>query len=161
MPGSRAGRHGIEEDAGAPACIRMASGLAWVFVLLSLANAALSFLYLDDLVTATMESGGPEVTEGTARASAIVGIVLGLAIAALWAFLAVLLRRGANWARIGLSALAGVGVLLGIFTVLGPESREHTALFVVGVVSVVVQAAVLLLMWRRAAGRYLITRPAP
>ena len=54
MPGSRAGRHGIEEGAGAPACIRMASGLAWIFVLLSLANAALSFLYLDDLVTASI-----------------------------------------------------------------------------------------------------------
>jgi hypothetical protein len=160
MTASPSDRRRIPDEPVAPASIRIAAGLAWAFVLLSLADAALSFVYFDDLVSATRASAGAEVTESTARTSAILGIVVVLGLALLWAFLGVLLRRGANWARIGLSALAAVGALLNIFALLAPESREHTGLFAVTALSVVVQVAVLFFMWRKNAGSYLTARPA-
>jgi O-antigen/teichoic acid export membrane protein len=145
----------------APASIQVAFGLVCAFVALSLLSLVLSFVYLDDLVSASLAGAGPEITEESARTSAMVGLGFTLVLTALWAFLGVLLRRGANWARIGLSALAGVGVLLGVFSLIGPEARVNTPLLVVGLLSLVVQAALLYFMWRKDASGYLLTRPAP
>lgn len=143
-----------------PATIRRAVQMVWAVVALSVVNTVLTFVYLDDLVASALE-GQPQqgLTEASARTSVIVGGVFGLVFAALWVLLAVLLRRGANWARIVLTVLAGIGLLVGLFGL--SLSTTPAPFVVVSVITLVPEAALLYLLWQRDSSRYLKIRPSP
>lgn len=76
-----------------------------------------------------------------------------LVFGALWVVLAVFLRKGANWARIVLTVLAGLGMLFGAY---GLGTSGQPAIFVVvAIVQFLLYAALLFFLWRRESTAYL------
>jgi uncharacterized protein YacL len=129
-----------------------------VIVALSVLNAALSFVYLDELVDAATQ--GQNVNQSTATTGVIVGAVFSvLVFGGLWVLLAVFLRRAANWARIVLTVFAALGVVFGAIGLFA--SDEPLFVTATNLVTVVLQAALLYFMWRPDSSAYLQARPAP
>jgi hypothetical protein len=130
-----------------PPSVRTSVTLVWTIVALSVLNAALTFLYLDEIVAATLPAQATGIDEDAARVGIVVGSVFFLVIfGALWVMLAVFLRRGANWARIVLTVLAALGVLFGAFGLVNRE--QPTALTVTSLLSTVLEAALLYCLWQ-------------
>lgn len=149
--------HGPRDGRAVPSSIRKSVALVWAIVALSVLNALLTLVLLDDLVAGALESQAGGLTEQSARTSAIFGAVFGLVFAALWVMLAVLLRRGVNWARLVLTVLAAIGVVFGLFGLtLGSTPPVFLA---VGVVTLVLEAALLYFLWQRDSSAYLKPRP--
>ena len=146
-----------QPDAVPPASIRRAVALVWAVVAVSVLNVLLTFVYIDDLVAAAMASGAAGLTEETARQSITVNGVFGLLFAVLWVMLGVLVRRGTGWARVALTALAVIGIVFGLMALsVGAQRTEFVA---VGVVTLVLQAALVYFLWQRDSSRYL--KPPP
>jgi hypothetical protein len=146
----------------APPSIRRAVSLVWAVVALSVLTAALQFLYIDDIVQATIEAQPDAgISADAARTTILLsGVVFLVLFGALWVLLGVFLNRGANWARIVLTILAGIGVLFGLLNLGGAGGSQPLMLTVTGLVSVVLQAALLYYLWQRDASAYLKPRPA-
>ncbi|MDV6011282.1 hypothetical protein [Haloechinothrix sp. LS1_15] len=88
---------------------------AWlVGVALVVVQTLLTPLVSEDLMD---ELGAPEgfAMEGAAGAGETAGLILTLVLAAIFAVFAYLMRGGANWARIVLTVLGGLGLLFGLF----------------------------------------------
>jgi hypothetical protein len=150
--------HRPQHPGEAPASIRTSITLVWVIVALSVLNAALSFVYLDELVDAATQ--GQNVNQSTATTGVIVGAVFSvLVFGGLWVLLAVFLRRAANWARIVLTVFAALGVVFGAIGLFA--SDEPLFVTATNLVTVVLQAALLYFMWRPDSSAYLQARPAP
>lgn len=88
-------------------------------VVIALISTALSLLQLDTLRAASLEAasqGGavldPAAAEQAANIGVIVGVVVALLLVVAQLALALLMRRGRNWARIVLAVLAALTVLL-------------------------------------------------
>jgi hypothetical protein len=156
MPAATPQRPGAWPGDGPPSSIRTSVALVWAVVVVSLLNALLSFVLMDDLVAAARESQ-PVLTGEVARAGVLSGVFSAVVFGALWLALAVFLRRGANWARIVLSIFAVLGVLLGL-PALGSASKP-VVFTVIGVVTLVLEVALLYFLWQRDSGGYLKPRP--
>lgn len=139
-----------------PPSVRTSVTLVWTIVALSVLNAVLTFVFIDELV-ATAAAGQAGLDRDTAQIGVVVGSVFGLVIfGALWVLLAVFLRRGANWARIVLTVLAAMGVLFGAVGL--TSSEDPMALTVTSLVTVVLQAALLYCMWQADSSAYIKAR---
>lgn len=136
-----------------PQAIKTAVTIVWAVLALALLSTILTFVYLDELVSA---AAGPDLTsaqESAARTGAIVGSIVGfLLFGALWAILAIFLRKGANWARIVLTILAVLGLVFGAFGLL---AGQPATLLVLGVVQLALYAALVYFMWRRESTAYI------
>jgi hypothetical protein len=126
-----------------------------VAVWCSFAAAAVSFLA--NVIGALTHSGGftgvtfystrsftdaDGVTHSVTRtggASAVAGVVIGLIVAGLWVGLIFALRAGANWARVLLTVLGGLGclaVIVGLATAAGLTVPGSLDIVVLGLVVV-------------------------
>lgn len=142
-----------------PPSVDRALTLIWVSVALSLIGSLLSFLYVDDLVDATLESAGgtSEMTESLARTSAIGGVVFGLVIGvALMVLFAVFIGKGANWARVVYTVLAGISLVFGVLNLLNPAGP--VLLVLLNVVGSVVTAATLWFLWQKESSAWFTGR---
>ncbi len=140
-----------------PPSIKTAVSIVWAMVALSVLSAIVTVVFLDDIVRAAgVDLGGSQ--EDAARAGAIAGAVIGVLIfGALWIVLAIFLRRGANWARIVLTVLAGIGLLSGIYSL---STGQHALLLILGLLQMALYVALLFFLWRRDSSDYINGRRA-
>jgi hypothetical protein len=142
-----------------PASIRRSVALVWAIVALSVLNVLLTFVFLDELAAAAVRSGTPGLTEESARSSITFNGVFGLLFAVLWVMLGVLVRRGTGWARVALTVLAVIGIVFGLMALsLGVQRTEFV---LIGVATLVLQAALVYFLWRRDSNSYLRSRRRP
>jgi hypothetical protein len=149
----------VEGPQDAPASIRRSVALVWAVVAMSVLNVLLTFVLIDDLVSGAMQSGAAGLTEDTARRGVVLNGVLGLLFAGLWVVLARLLGRGVGWARVALTVLAGIGVLFGLVGL--SLAAQPTPFLVVGVVTLVLEVALLFFLWQRDASAFIRSRRDP
>lgn len=161
-----------QPGAGAPATrgprpepVDLAVKLIWALIGLSVIGALVTFLLLDQIVDQALADAGIDAAldADTVRSGALIGAVVGLVISVgLFALLAVFIGKGANWARITYTVLAGLGLLLNLVGLAGGgTSAQPLALDVVGLVSIVLTAAVLVLLWRKESNAWFATPRVP
>ena len=150
---------GRQPQGEAPPSIRTSVNLVWAIVALSVLSAVATFIFIDDIAAALQQDQGAGVSESAVRAGATVGAIIGVVVfGALWIVLGIFLRKGANWARIVLSILAGLGVVFGLFGLVAPQ---HASLLIIGIITWVLEAALLWFLWQKDSTAFLKgSRPA-
>ncbi len=134
----------------APASVKMAVRLIWTNVALSVVSTILTFTFLDDIVDTAMQgTGGAD--RDTARLGAIVALVVGVALAALFAYF---IAKGANWARIVYTVLLGLGILLNLFGLFG---SQPAILLIITVLSLLLSVAIVFFLYRPDSNSYFKT----
>ncbi len=135
-----------------PPAIKTSVNIVWAVVALVVLGTILTLLSLDDIV----DSVGTDLTSDerdAARTGAIVGAIVALVIfGGLWTVLAIFLRRGANWARIVLTVLAALGLVLGLLTLGG---NLPAVLLVIRLVQMALYVALIVFMWRPESSQYI------
>lgn len=143
-----------------PQSVDRAVTLIWVSIALTLVASLLSFLYLDGLVDDMLEGAsgsGAEMTESMARATAIGGIVFGLVVGvALMVLFAVFIGKGANWARIVYTVLAGISLVFGLLGLVNPTGPA--LLVLLSLVGLAVTAATLWFLWQKESSAWFTGR---
>ena len=151
---------GRQPQGEAPPSIRTSVNLIWAIVAMSVLSAVVTFIFIDDIIATTLQDqGAAGVSESTVRASATVSAIVGVVVfGTLWIVLGIFLRKGANWARIVLSVLAGLGVVFGLFGLVAPQ---HASVLVIGIITWVLEAALLWFLWQKDSTAFLKgSRPA-
>ncbi|MGH8823845.1 MAG: hypothetical protein ACRDVN_05155 [Jiangellaceae bacterium] len=96
----------------------------------------------------------PELTSDELDAAVAFGtafaVVIGLISIGLWIWMAVMNRRGRNWARIVATVLGGLNI---VFTLIGLTQNTGIGT-VVNLISIVLAAAILWLLYRRESSAY-------
>lgn len=140
-----------------PPAIKTSVNIVWAVVALVVLGTILTLLSLDDIV----DSVGTDLTSDerdAARTGAIVGAIVALVIfGGLWTVLAIFLRRGANWARIVLTVLAALGLVLGLLTLGG---NLPAVLLVIRLVQMALYVALIVFMWRPESSQYIAAQRA-
>jgi hypothetical protein len=128
-----------------------------VLVVLGAVAAVLTIVLRDDLVDSW--AAGSEVrVEGLAAntisppAFVPVAITLFVVLAGLIGVLHLFVREGHNWARLALSALV---VVLALSAVAGIRTGEPLVFVVLSLLSVLLDAAVLVFLWQRDTSAYM------
>lgn len=139
-----------------PAPVAMAVNIIWVNIALSVLSTILTFLYLDTLVDAALESSGQtgQAVADTARAGAVIGAIIGLVIGAgLYLLLAIFIGKGHNWARIVYTILGAIGIIFGLIGL--ATGGTPVLMLLVSVVSMVLTAAAIFLLWKKESTAWL------
>jgi hypothetical protein len=137
--------------------VRIACGLAVTVALLAAVGTILTFVHLDTLAAHAV---GPSlIQQDAARRSIALDAVFGLAVTAgVWVALAVLLWRGRPWARVALTVVATLALLLGVP---GLWREQPWPLLITRAAQLAATAAAALVLWRRDATDYLRPRRHP
>ncbi len=135
-----------------PPDIKTSVNIVWAVVALVVLGTILTLLSLDDMV----DSVGTDLTSDerdAARTAVIVGAIVALVIfGGLWTVLAIFLRKGANWARIVLTVLAALGLVLGLVTLGG---NLPAVLLAIRLVQMALYVALIVFMWRPESSQYI------
>lgn len=144
---------------GRPPSIKAAVTVVWIWVALGAISFVVTLANLDDIVAQALQNAPADapITEGAARTGVIAGAALGLVIGAvLPAVLAIFLRRGQNWARIVLTILAALTILLGLIGLAtGGAATQGAVLLVLQVLTLVLAIGLLVVLWRPASSAWL------
>ncbi len=133
-----------------PPSIKTSFNIILAVLALSVLSTVLSFVFLDDLVEAANVS---LADEDAARTGAMIGAVIGFLIfGGLWLLLGLFLRKGRNWARIVLTVLVAVGLVLGVVGLLG---EQPVIFLILSLVQMALYVALLYFMWRPDSTAYL------
>lgn len=138
-----------------PTSVRTSIRLVWGLVALSLVNAILTYVYLDEMAAAAAQSPVAAGDEDAIRGSLVVvaaADLMGLGI--LRVVLALALAKGANWARIVLTILAVLSLSFGAVGI-RTGSERPVPFIVTGVIALVLQGALLFFLWRKDSSAYL------
>lgn len=151
FPASPEPEYTAQTKGPAPASVTTAVKLIWVSVALGLISTIVTFAFLDDLIDTAMDSGGG-LDRDAARAGvivgALVGVVLSVAIAALFAYF---IGKGANWARIVYTIFIALGIVVNLF---GLGGSQPIILLLLTLVSLVLSVAILYFLFRPESNRY-------
>lgn len=88
-------------------------------VVLGVIGSIIVFLVLDDVIEAAADEAGVSAAaaKDIARPVVMTGLVVGLLIIGLLAALAFQMRNGKNWARVTLTVLGAIGVILALVNI--------------------------------------------
>ena len=140
-----------------PPAIKTSVNIVWAVVALVVLGTILTLLSLDDIVDAVGVDQTSAERDAT-RTGTIVGAIVALVIfGGLWTILAIFLRKGANWARIVLTVLAALGLVLGLLTLGG---NLPAVLLVIRLVQMALYVALLVFMWRPESSQYIAAQRA-
>lgn len=137
-----------------PTTVRRAVQLLAVLVALAAATTGLTVVLRDQLIE-VWAAGHPAASDIEEPAFVEVAVVLFLVFAGLVWVLVPFLRAGANWAR---HALVSVVVLVAVATLAGLRTDPPTAFVVPAALSLVVDVALLVLLWHPATSGYVRRR---
>lgn len=140
------------ETRGAPPeSVKTAIKLIWASIALGLLSAIVTFVLLDDIVDSALE-GATGLDRESAQLSivggTIVGLVVSVGLAALFAYF---IGKGANWARITYTVLTVLGIVLSL---LGLFSTQPVILLVISVVGLALSVAILSFLYRPESNAY-------
>lgn len=148
-----------------PSSVRTAVTIVWALVALAVIGAVWTLVNLDSIVEQTLQNAPADsgLTESTARTGATLGVIIQLVVfGVLPAILAIFLNKGHNWARIVLTVLAGVLVLLGLFGLVSGSAASVGALsLVVQVVTLLLAIALLVFLWHKQSSAWISGKGAP
>lgn len=140
-----------------PASVKTAVNLIWAGVVVSILSTILTIVFMDDLID-DIVGADAAIDRDTAQVSVIVGagfgIVLGVAIAILFIYF---LKKGANWARIVYTVLLGLGIVFGLFGLLG---SQPVVLLLLGLVGLVLNIATVVFLFRPDSNAF-FSAPTP
>lgn len=140
-----------------PASVKTAVNLIWAGVAVSILSTILTIVFMDDLID-DIVGADAAIDRDTAQVSVIVGagfgIVLGVAIAILFIYF---LKKGANWARIVYTVLLGLGIVFGLFGLLG---SQPVVLLLLGLVGLVLNIATVVFLFRPDSNAF-FSAPTP
>jgi hypothetical protein len=141
-----------------PGSIRTAVLLMRLGALLSLLSLLTTFFLLDqirDEVEEALTAQGTELTADAVDAAVAIGvgfsIFVGLIGVALWLWMAWANGRGRSWARIVATVLFGLSAVSFLVSFSQPQPVLTTVL---GVVNLVLGAAIMVLLWKRESSDY-------
>lgn len=147
-----------------PTSITRSVQVVYALVALSLLNLALTIVFKDALIEswadstgtwgAVLDEGGVERIEELGVAPAFVPIAVGsfVLFGVLFVFLALMLQRGAGWARIVLTVLA---VLALLSVPLGFLQSRPISFTMISLVTAVLYLVLLFFMWQRSSTDYI------
>lgn len=146
----------------APSSVGLAVNLMYGGAALAVLNLVLVPLQTDEVRKELKESstGGVNIDALVATSIAI-GIIVGLISVGLWIWLAMMNAKGRNWARITATVLGGLNL---VFTPLGLVlgssfgSAGTPLTIVLGIISICLAAAILILLWQPASSAYFSSR---
>ncbi len=148
-PASSEPEHTTPPKGRPPASVKTAVTLIWASVALGVISSIVTFVFLDDLAESAGTGG---VDQDSARLGVIIGAVVGLivsvAIAALFAYF---ISKGANWARIIYTVLIVLGIAFNLYGLLGAQLAIS---IVISVVSLALSIAILFFLYRPDSNRY-------
>ncbi|MER5265867.1 hypothetical protein ABTZ99_27660 [Actinosynnema sp. NPDC002837] len=147
----------------------------WLFILSAAVGVVRFMVQLADreMLIRELRVQQPNLSQDDLDAAATGGIVFGLVIAVglilVYTLLANRMAGGRNWARIVLTVIAGVGIFLGVVRLVAAASGFAAAFglavsgvdLAFGVVTMLIDAAAVVLMYQSSVSRYFTTRPAP
>jgi len=142
-----------------PSSVATAVKLLWASIGLSVLSTLLTFTMLDSIVDTAIENAaaGTTVDRDVVRTGAIIGAVIGLIIGvAITLALLTFIKKGANWARITWTVLAGIGLLFGL---LGLAGDQPALLLLLSVASMLLTAAILFFLWKKESNPWFAKQP--
>jgi len=148
-----------------PQPVRIAVLLMWVGAALAVLGIVLTVAQSDAI---REQISSQQLPAGTSIDAAVTGaiavaVVIGVIGVALWVLMAIMNRRGKVWARIVATVLGGLNVLLNLLAIGGAVGATPGLSLVVGVVSLLLAAVIIVLLWRPESSRWYdaMRSPAP
>jgi uncharacterized membrane protein len=126
-PGYAGGPGGPPAPRPVPPHVHWASIAMIVRTAISIVVVLVIFARLDAITDDVLQRS-PNLTRDAARAAVVFGAVIALLVSVLLLGLAVMVRRGRNWARIVAVVLASLGILGGLFSYAQPYGGAVTLL---------------------------------
>lgn len=146
--------------AAPPEVVRVVQ-LMFLRVALGILNTLLAFASADSIKDSIRDNDpnlSPDQVDSAFAVAVGVTVFFGLVFAVLYVLLAIQVRKGKNWARIVTWVLAGLGVLGGLLGLLGNSTGLEKGL---GVIILLVDAAIIVLLAMKPANEYFAARKAP
>ena len=143
-----------------PSSITRAVQLMYVGAALSVLGIVVAWATRSDLrdqVASATPTLTPDQVDSAVTISLAFGTVVGLVGVGLWLWMAAANGAGRSWARVVATVLGGLSVLSGIFTLTTGSTGVTIAM---QLLSVVLAAAILVLLWRPASSAYYQARSA-
>jgi len=106
----------------------------------------------EELSTQQLPTG--TTLDAAVTAAIVATIVVGVITAALWVLMAIMNRRGKTWARIVATVLGALNILVNLLALGGAGGVRPSISLVSGVVSVLLAAVVIVLLWRPESSRW-------
>lgn len=145
-----------------PRSVQRAVVLIFVGIALSALTFVFSLFYIDDIVEAS--SGAPAdaaMGEAARTVLVVVASVVFLVFGGLYVLLVIFIRKGANWARIVWTVLAVIGLLAGVFELLGaqpvglqPLGDDPILLRLTAPVGALITVCALVMLWTKESNAY-------
>jgi hypothetical protein len=149
-----------------PSSVVQAVRLMWAGAVLSVLSGLLTPLIRDDLRTAMERSmaGQPtpltgEQLDTVVTVIVVVSVVFGVVWAGVWALMAWANGRGKSWARIVATILFALNALSFVASL--AQGQSTGPVLIVGVLTLLVGAAVVALLWKRETSDYIAAQSAP
>lgn len=140
-----------------PASVTTAINLIWAGVVVSILSTLLTIVFLDDLIDDVVGADAT-IDRDTAQVGVIVGSVFGIALGVGIAILFIyFLKKGANWARIVYTVLLGLGIVFGLFGLLG---SQPVVFLLLGLVGLVLNIATIVFLFRPDSNAF-FSAPTP
>ncbi len=156
---------GLASPSDPPQPVRTAVLLMWVGAAISVLGLVLTVAQTDAIREEVSRQQLPAGTSLDALVSTTiaVAVVVGVIGVALWILMAIMNRRGKVWARIVATVLGGLNVLLNLLAISGAAGATPTLSLLVSVVSLLLAAVIVFLLWRPESSRWYETmsRSAP
>lgn len=154
--------YGQQERGPRPDSVKYAEWLVWAKIALGVVSGVVTLLLLDTIVSdaiAKADFQGDPPDTSLVRTFAMVGALVGMLVSVVvMGTLAFFLHRGANWARITYTVLVALGLLVGIQGLVRNNASSPAVLVALGVLGLVMSAAVLVLLWRPASTAWFTRR---
>ena len=144
-----------------PTEVLRAVQLMFLRVALGVLNTLVAFLSADSIKDSIRENDPtltPDKVDAAYAVAVGITVFFGLVFAVLYVLLAIQVRKGKNWARIVTWVLAGLGVLGGLLSLLGDGTGLEKGL---GVIILLVDAAIIVLLAMKPSNEYFAARKAP
>jgi hypothetical protein len=157
-----------DEPAGGPAStapqpVRLAAIGIFVLAVLNLVGIAVAATSRSRIVD-SLHKSSPKLTSSQIDAAATISVVfaavVSIVFAVLFVWLGVKTLAGRNWARVTVTVFLALGVISGLYGLVRPTSAVG---LILGVVELVIEIAVLALLWAPAPARayFAPRRPGP
>jgi O-antigen/teichoic acid export membrane protein len=153
MPSIRPEEAAPAEVGPAPTTVTRAVQLMYASAMLGVIGIIAIFIDRDAIRQRLIDSGTVKTADidTVVTATIVFSVVIGLVFTALWVWLALMVRKGRNWARIVTWIVAGLSVLSTIVALVNPTS---TLSLVITVIGGLVSVAVIVLLALRPSNEF-------
>lgn len=140
-----------------PATVSRAVMLMYLSAALGVIGLILAIASRDTIKERLLESNpNIENVDAVVTGTVVFSIVIGLIFIALWIWLAMMVSKGRNWARIVTWVIAGLGAIFAVVALVNPNTALDAVL---AVIEGLVDIAVIVLLAMRPSNEFFARRP--